>query len=104
MEHQFRTILQPRLIRFDDAKESLIAAFNERSSGLKHRLALALTALEAGNPQHMMERGFSIVTNQRTGKIIRTYKDAEQGDHLTIRPAEGIIQAVAETISQSRLE
>lgn len=101
MEYQFRSILQPRLIRFDDAKENLVSAFNEKISALKHRLALALTALEAGNPQNVMKKGFSVVTNQRTGKIIRGYKDAEHGDKLVIRPAEGLIHAAVETV-QSR--
>ncbi len=98
MEYQFRSILQPRLIRFDDAKENLVSVFNEKLSALKHRLALAFTALEAGNPYSIMERGFSVVTNQRTGKIIRSYRDAEQGDKLVIRLSEGIIHAAAESV------
>jgi exodeoxyribonuclease VII large subunit len=96
MESQFRAILQPRLIRFDDAKESVILAMKEKFSDIKHRFALALTALEAGNPQHIMEKGFSVVKNERTGKIIRSFRDVEQGDTLIIRPAEGIIHAIAE--------
>jgi exodeoxyribonuclease VII large subunit len=97
MEHQFRTILQPRLIRFDDAKESLLSALKEKTSALKHRLEIALASLEAGNPRNIMERGFSVVTNERTGKIIRSYRDVEQSDTLTIRPGEGFIHALTKS-------
>jgi exodeoxyribonuclease VII large subunit len=96
MESQFRAILQPRLIRFDDAKETLVASVKEKLSAYKHRLAIALTSLEAGNPQSIMERGFSVVTNLRTGKIVRSYTEAGSGDSLIIHPAEGIIHALAE--------
>jgi exodeoxyribonuclease VII large subunit len=102
MEQQFRTILQPRLIRFDDAKEHLIAAFNEKTSALKHRLEIALTTLEAGSPQSIMERGFSVVRNQRTGKIIRSYKDVQEGDTMMIRPSEGMIHAIVEKVSAEK--
>jgi exodeoxyribonuclease VII large subunit len=96
MEQQFRSILQPRLIHFDDAKEQIITAVKERVSAVKHRLALAVMSLEAGSPAAVMERGFSIVMNKRTGNIVRSYTEVKAGDTLTIRPAEGIIHAVAE--------
>jgi exodeoxyribonuclease VII large subunit len=97
MESQFRAILQPRFIRFDDAKESLISALKERISSLNHRFEIAVTALEAGNPQNIMEKGFSVVRNERTGKIIRSFENVQQGDTLIIRPNEGIIHAIAES-------
>jgi exodeoxyribonuclease VII large subunit len=100
MESQFRAILQPRLIRFDDAKERLIASAKEKISALKHRFELALINLEAGSPQSILERGFSLVINQKTGEIIRSYTDVNQGDHLIIQPSEGIIHAIAETTQE----
>ncbi|GHV95567.1 exodeoxyribonuclease 7 large subunit [Spirochaetia bacterium] len=96
MEYRFRAILQPRLLRFDDAKETLIRNFSERSASLRRRLELARTALEAGSPLAAMERGFSVVVNSRTGKLVRSAGDAKSGDRLTIRPLEGTITAVTE--------
>jgi exodeoxyribonuclease VII large subunit len=96
MEYRFRAILQPRLLRFDDAKETLIRNFSERCAGLRRRLELARTALDAGSPLAVMERGFSVVVNSRTGKLVRGAGDAKSGDRLTIRPLEGTITAVAE--------
>lgn len=98
MESQFRAMLQPRLIRFDDAKETLIGAIKERASKLRHRFELAMTTLESGNPRHIMERGFSVVRNERTGNIVRSYTEVTAGDKLTIRPSEGIIHAAVESV------
>jgi exodeoxyribonuclease VII large subunit len=99
LEYRFRTILQPRLLRFDDAKENLVENLSQRIALIRGRLELALTALEAASPLAVMERGFSVVVNERTGKVIRNAHDAECGDSLHIRPLSGSITALAEHIN-----
>ena len=96
LEYRFRAILQPRLIHFDDAKEALIANFSTLVGKLRGRLELSRTVLEAGSPLAVMERGFSLVTNSRTGRVIRSGEDARPGDRLNIRPLKGKITAVTE--------
>ncbi|MDR0876614.1 MAG: exodeoxyribonuclease VII large subunit [Treponema sp.] len=96
LEYRFRAILQPRLVRFDDAKEELLGALSERIDTMRRRLELAVTSLEAGSPQAILERGFSVVVNQKTGKLVRKAEDALTGDLLSIRPLEGIITARTE--------
>jgi exodeoxyribonuclease VII large subunit len=96
LEYRFRSILQPRLVRFDDAREALVRAFSGRAAGLRRRLDLAVTALEAGSPLAALKRGFSVVVNRRNGALIRRAEDARPGDRLTIRPLEGTITALTE--------
>jgi exodeoxyribonuclease VII large subunit len=96
LEYRFRAILQPRLIRFDDAKEALINSLSGLVSGLRRRLELAGAVIEAGSPLAVMERGFSMVVNSKTGAVIRRANDARPGDRLSIRPLSGIITAVTE--------
>ena len=96
LEYRFRSILQPRLVRFDDAKEALMRFLAERVSSARRRMELARTALEAGSPLAAMERGFSVVTNSRTGKLVRSWEDAGKGDRLLIRPLNGTIAAITE--------
>ena len=98
LEYRFRAILQPRLIRFDDAKEALIDNLSGRISDLRSRLELTLAVLEAGSPLAVMKRGFSVVVNHRTGRVIRNAKDTLPGDRLTIRPLTGTITAITEDI------
>ena len=96
LEYRFRSILQPRLVRFDDAKETLMRSLAERVSSARRRMELARTALEAGSPLAAMERGFSVVTNSRTGKLVRSWEDSGKGDRLLIRPLNGTIAAITE--------
>ena len=99
LEYRFRAILQPRLIRFDDAKEKLIGNFSQRISTLRGKLELLSTALEAASPRAILERGYSVVISERTGKIIRNAEDTEHGELLRIQPLKGTITAVTEKIN-----
>jgi exodeoxyribonuclease VII large subunit len=96
LEHRFRAILQPRLIRFDDAKEVLVSNLGSLVGDLRRRLELAGAVLEAGSPFAVMERGFSTVLNTTTGRVVRAAEDAGKGDRLEIRPLKGIITAITE--------
>ena len=95
LEYRFRAILQPRLVRFDDAKEELINAMAEKSEALRGRIELAKAVIEAGSPLAAMERGFSVVTDSK-GRLIRKAAGVKKGERLTIKPLEGTIHAVVE--------
>jgi exodeoxyribonuclease VII large subunit len=96
MEYRFRAILQPRLIRFDDAKEALLNNLNFLVNALRGRLELASAVLKAGSPLAVMERGFSMVLNAQTGKVVRYAENVSPGDRLIIRPLKGKITAITE--------
>ncbi|MDR0600903.1 MAG: exodeoxyribonuclease VII large subunit, partial [Treponema sp.] len=98
LEYRFRSILQPRLVRFDDAREGLVTALQGRVRELRRRLELMSASLEAASPLAVLERGFSVVTVKAGGKnrLVRRAADVRPGDSLVIRPREGIITAVAE--------
>jgi exodeoxyribonuclease VII large subunit len=99
MEYRFRSILQPRLVRFDDAKEVLLKEISARSAALKNRLELAAAVLETGSPLAVMERGFSVVMDG-SGRVIRNSADVKKGERLCIRPLKGTIHATAESIGE----
>jgi exodeoxyribonuclease VII large subunit len=96
LEYRFRSILQPRLLRFDDAKEGLLDALRDKAAILRDRLRLARRAMEAASPLAILERGYSVTVNRRTGKVVRRAAEVRPGDRLSIRPLEGLIAAVAE--------
>jgi exodeoxyribonuclease VII large subunit len=98
LEFRFRSILQPTLIRFDDAKENLLENLKTRISELRVKLELLLAMLQAASPVSIMERGYSVVLNERTGTIIRNAEDAGKGDCLCIMPLKGTISAIVENI------
>jgi len=99
LEYRFRSILQPRLMRFDEARDAVIENMQERTTELRRRLQLTRTGLEAASPLAVLERGFSVVRLQRNGKpgpVIRRAEDVQNGDTLVIRPMEGLITALTE--------
>jgi exodeoxyribonuclease VII large subunit len=96
LEYRFRAILQPRLVRFDDAKERLLEALGERIGQLRRRVELAQRSLEAGSPRAILERGFSVVIREANGKPVRSAGELTLGERLIIRPLEGIITAQTE--------
>ena len=102
LEYRFRSILQPRLMRLDDARDTLLENIRERTTELRRRLDLARTGLEAASPLSVLERGFSIVMPLRNGKsgpVIRRAEDVKPGEHLIIKPMEGTITALTEKVS-----
>ncbi|WP_010258407.1 exodeoxyribonuclease VII large subunit [Treponema primitia] len=104
LEYRFRGILQPRLVRFDDAKEALLENLSERISDMRRRLELARVNIEAANPRAILERGFSVVLREKTGKVLRHAGETKSGERLIIRPLEGIITATTETVEVPVLE
>jgi exodeoxyribonuclease VII large subunit len=80
-------------VRFDDAKEALLANLSGRIETLRRRAELARVNLEAANPQAILERGFSVVLREKTGKVLRSAGETKSGERLIIRPLEGIITA-----------
>jgi len=96
LEHRFRAILQPRLIRFDDAKEELVRAISDKKENLRARITLAAAVIEAASPLAVLERGFSVVTNSN-GKIVKNSANVKTGERLFIRPLKGKINATVES-------
>ena len=104
LEYRFRGILQPRLVRFDDARDKLLDNMERRTMELRQALELAKTNLEAASPLSVLERGFSVVMPLRNGKpgpAIRSAGEVKPGEKLLIRPMEGYITALTEKTEQT---
>ncbi|MCQ2981273.1 MAG: exodeoxyribonuclease VII large subunit [Treponemataceae bacterium] len=93
LEMQFRTIEQPILNRFDDARDCLERNMKDRITETKTEIQKLIIQLEAINPQAVLDRGYSMVTDSTTGAVIRDADMIPEGTAITIRPQKGIIQA-----------
>lgn len=98
LELRFRAILQPRLVRFDDAKEGLLLDMKDRLTRARRKLELAVNTLESSSPLAILERGYAVVQDAESGAIIRRASEAAPGKLLQIRPMEGLFTARTETI------
>ena len=100
MELHLRKMLSPLVQRFDSARDTLCGEMKSRIAEAQNRLVLAEHKLESANPQKILDRGFAIVRDKKTGKIIRNAEEVSANTVLAIRLAKGTIQAVASEYKQ----
>lgn len=93
MELQFRTIEQPLMVRYDSARQALLDNMTDRLDETRRHIKECTTILDACNPQTIFDRGYSMVTDSDTGKVIRSSDETGAGKLLRIRPAKGTITA-----------
>ncbi|MGN0740967.1 MAG: exodeoxyribonuclease VII large subunit [Treponema sp.] len=93
MENRFRNIEQPLLFRFDSAKEDLLNGMSERLKETRIHVEKMKSVLEASNPKLILAKGYSMVRDKTTGKIIRGIEDTSIGSQIEIIPAKGKISA-----------
>ena len=101
LELRFRSILQPRLLRFDDAKEELCDALADRAADARRRIGLVVKTLEAADPHDILARGYSVVVDEATGRVVRDAAALKPGNRITVRPLRG--SAVAR-VEETRTE
>jgi len=93
MEMQFRTIEQPLMVRYDNARDALLQNIQDLLEQKRRQIKECTTVLETCNPQTIFDRGYSMVTDAQTGTVIRNGSQTAAGANIVIRPANGLIQA-----------
>ncbi len=93
LEIAFRAVEQPLISRLDAAKESAKSAMENKVAMLKTSVEKCTHLLEATSPENVLSRGYSIVREKETGKIIKSASDAKEGMMLEIIPKDGKIFA-----------
>lgn len=98
LEIRFRAIQQPILNRFENAKKELNQNMSEKIRQLRTNLEQQKTILENASPKAIFERGYSMVVDVKSGKIVRNASDLTKDSELEITPACGKITAVVTKI------
>ncbi len=93
MEMKFRSIELPYTMRFDNACEALKENIKKRLEDTKRLVKEKEQIIMACSPQTIFDRGYSMVTDAISGKIIRSKDDVLSGSEINIRPASGLIKA-----------
>lgn len=81
--------LAPRLTYL---RQRLAQTIQQRLAGGQARLAELSRALDAVSPLATLERGYAIVSNAKTGTIIRDAQTVTPGSEVTARLAQGRLQ------------
>jgi len=93
MELQFRAIEQPLLMRLDNAKRDIALSMENRIINLKHIVSQKEQVLDSLNPTNILSRGYSVVKDKESGKIIKSKADTALDKELEIVTADGIVNA-----------
>ena len=99
LEIRFRAIQQPLLNRFANARTLLNQNMEEKIRDLRNTISQKKTVLENASPSAIFERGYSMVTDKKTGKIIRDAAILSTDSEIEITPAKGKITARVTKIS-----
>lgn len=94
-EIRFRNIQQPLLNRFETAFENLKKNMDDRLKDYRTQIQNAVTVLENASPQTILNRGYSMVTDEN-GKVIRSSAEVAENQMIFIKPAQGEIKARVE--------
>ncbi len=98
MELQFRRIQQPVMLRFDSARQDLYDSINQIVKSKREIIQQCQHTLENCSPQSILNRGYSMVTDVQTGKVIRSESQINPGSKICIQPAHGKIMATVDNI------
>ena len=103
LERSFRILIQPILLRLDDAKETLLSKMSDRATRLSHRLELARRELEAVSPVSILKKGYAIVRERESGNLVTDAETQATGAKLNIRLFRGSLDAEVEAIHDEKL-
>ena len=82
--------------RLADLSESFAAALGHRLALWRERLAGATARLAALSPLAVLDRGYAVVRQEKTGTIVRSVKQVKAGDKLNVRVSDGEFGARSE--------
>ncbi len=91
---RFRTIQQPLLSRFDNAKKLLQENMIQKVKDFRQELKNKVGILESSSPEAILKRGYSIITQKETGKVITDENELKINEEITIRFAHGRREAL----------
>ncbi len=93
LERSFRVLVQPMLLRLDDAKESLLTSIERRVTDSRHRVTLASQALEACSPFEVLKRGYAMVYRKEDGTVISSTEKVAVESLIGVRFHRGRLDA-----------
>ena len=91
-------VVERSVARLANLQQRLNVSARETVSAVSHRLELAMRGLHSVSPLATLDRGYAIVEDASTGKVLLKASDAAPGDDIRARLAKGeLIATVTST-------
>ena len=97
-ERNIRLLIQNQLLRLDDAKETLLNGINDMLLNKQHKLELLSQIILSHSPLAILKKGYAVVTDDRTQKVLCSVRAIKTQDKVRIRLYEGKMRAEIEEI------
>ncbi|MEM1113838.1 MAG: exodeoxyribonuclease VII large subunit [Pseudomonadota bacterium] len=94
-----RLQLRQEADRLDNLKQRLHGAGVLRLERYREKLARLSQLLDSVSPLRTLERGYSLVSRAKDGRIVRSVRQVAVGDALQARVSDGFVQVQVEDIS-----
>ncbi len=89
----FQFLVQPLTLEVDQSRQDLIDAIQARLLASRHRLEVLTRTIEAHSPLEILRRGYAVVTQAGTGRVLVSARSSSVGEELLIRLYEGKLKA-----------
>ena len=93
LQQSFRALLQPHMLRLDDAKESLIHGMNARVRQERTHVKGLTESLTALSPQKVLERGYAVVRTREGGTVITDAESVETESAIRVTFSHSELEA-----------
>jgi exodeoxyribonuclease VII large subunit len=93
LERHLRFFLQPTVLRVDDARQQLADSLQGLLRDRRHRLELLAESVQASSPLGILARGYAVVVQERTGKVLLSPAGLKEEESLSIRLHRGALRA-----------
>jgi len=91
-------VVERSIAQLASLRQRLNASACDTVSGLSHRLELAMRGLHSVSPLATLDRGYAIVEDASSGKVLLNANDVAAGDDIRARLAEGDLIATVTSI------
>lgn len=102
LRRYFTLYTAPFAQRLDELKNALSSVMELRLRELRQRLLRAASTIEASNPEAILKRGYAVVRDAVSGKVLRDASGIAAGSRLDIKLHRGNITAITEEISDGK--
>lgn len=90
--------VEEELQALDELCDRLGRAINLRLQRCQERLQSLAGRLEVANPLAILSRGYAIVTDPRSGRVVKAATEAAVGDHLKVQLQHGELLCLVEEV------
>jgi exodeoxyribonuclease VII large subunit len=89
----FQIYVQPHALQVEEVRERLTLSMERLLVPCRHRLDLLAQAVLTNSPLAVLERGYAVVSSERTGEVLLSSRQVEPADTVKVRLHEGRLRA-----------